>query len=242
GRVQSVATRLIVERERDRMSFVVADYWDVAGTFTVDDGASHGDEPAFRARLVQLGDDRVASGRDFDEHGRLKARSGVTQLGEATATAVVSGLEEAAFRVRSLETKPYTRRPAAPFTTSTLQQEAGRKLRMSSRQTMRTAQGLYENGYITYMRTDSPSLSKEAIDAARAQATELYGADYVPGRARVYQSKSKGAQEAHEAIRPAGDTFRTPAQLAGELAGDQFRLYELIWKRTAASQMADEKG
>ncbi|MFI9485310.1 type I DNA topoisomerase [Promicromonospora sp. NPDC052451] len=238
GRVQSVATRLVVERERERMAFVPADYWDVAGTFAVaDDG-----QPSFRARLTQLAGDKVASGRDFDDRGRLKVRTGVVQLDEATANAVVAGLEAADFSVRSLETKPYTRRPAAPFTTSTMQQEAGRKLRMSSRQAMRTAQALYENGYITYMRTDSPSLSKEATDAARRQAAELYGPEYVPGAPRLYQSKSKGAQEAHEAIRPAGDSFRTPAQVAGELSGDQFRLYELIWKRTVASQMADAKG
>ncbi|WP_454851039.1 type I DNA topoisomerase [Promicromonospora soli] len=246
GRVQSVATRLVVERERERMAFVSADYWDVAGTFAVTDGSPGGaaasGQPSFRARLTQLAGDKVASGRDFDDRGRLKVRTGVVQLSEATARAVVAGLESADFAVRSLETKPYTRRPAAPFTTSTMQQEAGRKLRMSSRQAMRTAQGLYENGYITYMRTDSPSLSKEATDAARRQAAELYGPEYVPGAPRLYQSKSKGAQEAHEAIRPAGDSFRTPAQVAAELSGDQFRLYELIWKRTVASQMADAKG
>ncbi|MFC8801433.1 type I DNA topoisomerase [Promicromonospora sp. NPDC057138] len=246
GRVQSVATRLVVERERERMAFVSADYWDVAGTFAVTDGSSDGGaasgQPSFRARLTQLAGDKVASGRDFDDRGRLKVRTGVVQLSEATARAVVAGLANADFAVRSLETKPYTRRPAAPFTTSTMQQEAGRKLRMSSRQAMRTAQGLYENGYITYMRTDSPSLSKEATDAARRQAAELYGPEYVPGAPRLYASKSKGAQEAHEAIRPAGDSFRTPAQVAGELSGDQFRLYELIWKRTVASQMADAKG
>ncbi|WP_020015843.1 type I DNA topoisomerase [Promicromonospora sukumoe] len=242
GRVQSVATRLVVERERERMAFVSADYWDVAGTFAVaDDGAGSG-QPSFRARLTQLAGQKVASGRDFDDRGRLKVRTGVVQLDEASARAVVAGLEAADFAVKSLETKPYTRRPAAPFTTSTMQQEAGRKLRMSSRQAMRTAQGLYENGYITYMRTDSPSLSKEATDAARRQAAELYGAEYVPGAPRLYASKAKGAQEAHEAIRPAGDSFRTPAQVAGELSGDQFRLYELIWKRTVASQMADAKG
>jgi DNA topoisomerase-1 len=243
GRVQSVATRLVVERERERMAFVPADYWDVAGTFAVsdDDGAASG-QPSFRARLTQLAGEKVASGRDFDDRGRLKVRTGVVQLSESTAHAVVAGLQTADFAVRSLETKPYTRRPAAPFTTSTMQQEAGRKLRMSSRQAMRTAQSLYENGYITYMRTDSPSLSREATDAARRQAAELYGPEYVPGAPRLYQSKSKGAQEAHEAIRPAGDSFRTPAQVAGELSGDQFRLYELIWKRTVASQMADAKG
>lgn len=238
GRVQSVATRLVVERERERMAFVPAAYWDVAGVFAVSDAG----EPTFAARLTSLAGDRVATGRDFDDRGRLKVRTGAVQLTEETARSVVAGLDGASFTVRGLETKPYTRRPAAPFTTSTLQQEAGRKLRMSSRQTMRTAQGLYENGYITYMRTDSPSLSAEATDAARRQAAELYGAEYVPGAPRLYASKAKGAQEAHEAIRPAGDSFKTPAQVSRELSGDQFRLYELIWKRTVASQMADAKG
>ncbi|WP_069386865.1 type I DNA topoisomerase [Cellulosimicrobium cellulans] len=250
GRVQSVATRLVVERERERMAFVAAEYWDVTGTFglTGDAAAAAPDEAGktFGARLVQLGDARVASGRDFDDRGQLKGaagqRAGVVHLDEATARAVVAGLAHADFTVRSLETKPYTRRPAAPFTTSTLQQEASRKLRMSSRQTMRTAQSLYENGYITYMRTDSPSLSAEATSAARRQAAELYGASFVPEKPRVYAAKNQGAQEAHEAIRPAGDSFRTPAQVAKELSGDQFKLYELVWKRTVASQMADAKG
>ncbi len=237
GRVQSVATRLVVERERERMAFVPADYWDVTGTFAVADAS----EPTFSARLTGVGGARVATGRDFDDRGTLKTREAVA-LDEARAQALVAGLDGAAFAVQSLETKPYTRRPAAPFTTSTLQQEASRKLRMSSRQTMRTAQSLYENGYITYMRTDSPVLSSQAIDAARRQAAELYGSEYVPDKARVYASKAKGAQEAHEAIRPAGDHFRTPAQVARELSGDQFRLYELIWKRTVASQMADARG
>ncbi|MBO0901387.1 type I DNA topoisomerase [Cellulomonas sp. zg-ZUI22] len=237
GRVQSVAMRLVVERERERMAFVAADYWDVTGTFAVADDA----EPTFVARLTGVGGARVASGRDFDDRGGLKSRDAVA-LDEARATALVAGLEGAAFTVQSLETKPYTRRPAAPFTTSTLQQEASRKLRMSSRQAMRTAQSLYENGYITYMRTDSPALSTQAVDAARRQVAELYGSEYVPDKPRVYTSKAKGAQEAHEAIRPAGDHFRTPAQVARELSGDQFKLYELIWKRTVASQMADARG
>ncbi|MDQ0372288.1 type I DNA topoisomerase [Cellulomonas humilata] len=237
GRVQSVATRLVVERERERMAFVAADYWDVTGTFAVLDDA----EPSFSARLTSVDGRRVATGRDFLDTGQLRAAD-VAHLDEARATALVAGLADSAFSVTSLETKPYTRRPAAPFTTSTLQQEASRKLRMASRQTMRTAQGLYENGYITYMRTDSSSLSSQAIDAARRQASELYGAEYIPDAPRVYASKAKGAQEAHEAIRPAGDHFRTPAQVAKELSGDQFRLYELIWKRTVASQMADARG
>lgn len=237
GRVQSVATRLVVERERERMAFVPAEYWDLTGTFAVADDA----EPTFSARLTGVDGARVASGRDFDDRGTLTTR-GAVALDEARATALVAGLDGAAFAVQSLETKPYTRRPAAPFTTSTLQQEASRKLRMASRQTMRTAQSLYENGYITYMRTDSPGLSAQAIDAARRQAAELYGAEYVPDKPRVYTSKAKGAQEAHEAIRPAGDHFRTPAQVARELSGDQFKLYELIWKRTVASQMGDARG
>jgi DNA topoisomerase-1 len=237
GRVQSVATRLVVERERERMAFVAADYWDVTGTFTVADAA----EPAFPARLSTVNGRRVASGRDFADNGTLKSAD-VVHVDEAVATALVANLASSEFSVASLETKPYTRKPAAPFTTSTLQQEASRKLRMASRQTMRTAQGLYENGYITYMRTDSSSLSAQAIDAARRQASELYGPEYIPEAPRVYTSKAKGAQEAHEAIRPAGDHFRTPAQVARELSGDQFRLYELIWKRTVASQMADARG
>ena len=239
GRVQSVATRLVVERERERMAFVAAEYWDLTAEFTTPQGER--DDQWFNARLTTLDGARVASGRDFTDRGELKSPSTV-HLDEETARAVAAALDGQAATVRSLETKPYTRRPAAPFTTSTLQQEASRKLRMSSRQTMRTAQTLYENGYITYMRTDSPALSTQAIDAARRQASELYGAAYVPDKPRHYASKAKGAQEAHEAIRPAGDSFRTPAQVAGELSGDQFKLYELIWKRTVASQMGDARG
>jgi DNA topoisomerase-1 len=241
GRVQSVATRLVVERERERMAFRAADYWDVRGDFAVTDPADDAARGTFSARLATVDGARVASGRDFDDRGRLTTRDAV-HLDEEAARGLVAALADAPFAVRSLDTKPYTRKPAAPFTTSTLQQEASRKLRMGSRQTMRTAQGLYENGYITYMRTDSPSLSTQATDAARRQAAELYGADYVPNAPRVYATKNKGAQEAHEAIRPAGDSFRTPAQVARELSGDQFRLYELIWKRTVASQMADARG
>ncbi|TNU76687.1 type I DNA topoisomerase [Miniimonas arenae] len=244
GRVQSVATRLVVERERERMAFVAASYWDVTGTFTGGgDAAEPGSGTTFTARLSALGGTRVATGRDFDDTGALRTRAGsVVHLDEAATTALVSALDEASFAVVGVDTKPYTRRPAAPFTTSTLQQEASRKLRLNSRATMRTAQGLYENGYITYMRTDSVTLSTEAIAAARRQAADLYGAEFVPEKPRVYANKSKNAQEAHEAIRPAGDHFRTPAQVAGELSGDQFRLYELIWKRTVASQMADARG
>lgn len=256
GRVQSVATRMVVERERERMAFREAEYWDVRGTFRVSTGGSTGGstsggaaggpgggEDAFDARLVALGDARVATGRDFDDRGNLRGRGGaVVHLTEDAARAWADTLEGAEFRVLEVETKPYSRKPAAPFTTSTLQQEAARKLRMGSRQTMRVAQALYENGYITYMRTDSPSLSAQATEAARRQAAELYGPEYVPAQPRVYAARNKGAQEAHEAIRPAGDHFRTPGQVARELSGDQFRLYELIWKRTVASQMADAKG
>jgi DNA topoisomerase-1 len=244
GRVQSVATRLVVERERERMAFRAASYWDVRGEFTgIDGGAGRpgsGAPTPFGARLVALDGARVATGRDFDDRGRLRA-GGAVHLDEAAARGLVAALEGAAVTVRSVETKPYTRRPAAPFTTSTLQQEASRKLRMSARHAMRVAQSLYENGYITYMRTDSPALSTQAVEAARRQVSELYGQEYVPDKPRVYAGKAS-AQEAHEAIRPAGDHFRMPAQVAGELHGEQFRLYELIWKRTVASQMADARG
>ena len=239
GRVQSVATRLVVERERERMAFVPANYWDISTEFTATTGPDSG--TAFTAKLTQVDGKRVASGRDFNDLGQLTTKSAL-HLDEAGARALVSALSNQPAEVLSLDTKPYTRRPAAPFTTSTLQQEASRKLRMSSKQTMRTAQGLYENGFITYMRTDSPALSSQAISAARRQAAELYGSEFVPGSPRIYTSKAKGAQEAHEAIRPAGDSFRTPAQVAGVLSGDQFKLYELIWKRTVASQMADARG
>jgi len=238
GRVQSVATRLVVERERERIAFVPAGYWDLRAEFVAADGEDH---TPFGARLVTVDGRRVATGRDFDDRGQLTS-SGLVPLDEAAARALVAAVEDATFAVRSVESKPYTRRPAAPFTTSTLQQEASRKLRMGSRQAMRVAQSLYENGYITYMRTDSPVLSTQAIDAARRQAAELYGADSVPDQPRLYASKSKGAQEAHEAIRPAGDHFRTPGQVKHSLSRDEFRLYDLIWKRTVASQMADARG
>lgn len=246
GRVQSVATRLVVERERERMAFVSARYWGVEGTFTVAEGAQAADAvgSSFTARLSTVDGERVATGRDFDDAGRLKASAGkkVTHLDEAAASSLAEGLAGKDFTVDAVEDKPYTRRPAAPFTTSTLQQEASRKLRMSSRVSMQVAQRLYENGYITYMRTDSVNLSQEAVQAARKQATELYGADAVPAQPRTYAKRSENAQEAHEAVRPAGDSFRTPAQVKAELRPDEFRLYELIWKRTVASQMADAKG
>ena len=247
GRVQSVTTRMVVERERERMAFRAASYWDVEGSFAPEGepGDAAAAAEAFAARLVALDGARVATGRDFDDTGQLTAAArsaGTVHLNGDQAASVVTALDDAPVRVRSVDTKPYTRRPAAPFTTSTLQQEAGRKLRFSSRQTMRVAQGLYENGYITYMRTDSVVLSTQAITAARRQIGELYGPEYVPASPRTYTSKSKNAQEAHEAIRPSGDSFRTPAQVSGELRGDEFRLYELIWKRTVASQMADARG
>ncbi|MBD2762209.1 type I DNA topoisomerase [Kocuria sp. cx-116] len=242
GRVQSVATRLVVQRERERMAFVPADYWDLTGTFARPEGQDAG--RGFTARLSSLNSQRVATGKDFSDRGELESARGGTMahLDEASATALAAGLQDAEFTVRSLETKPYTRRPAAPFTTSTLQQEAARKLRFTSRTTMRVAQRLYENGYITYMRTDSVALSDQAVNAARRQAKELYGEDFVPGKPRVYASKSKNAQEAHEAVRPAGDSFRTPSQVRSQLSVDEYKLYELIWKRTVASQMQDAKG
>ena len=248
GRVQSVATRLVVERERERMAFRSASYWGVEATFStvlspVDVTARQ--EDSFTARLVTLDGRRVATGRDFNDDGQLRPaalKASAVHLHQVGATAVAEAIGRGEPRVVGVEDKPYKRRPAAPFTTSTLQQEASRKLRMNPRETMRVAQGLYENGFITYMRTDSTVLSGQAVAAARSQVAELYGAEYVPERPRVYASKSKGAQEAHEAIRPAGDHFRTPAQVSGELSGAQFRLYELIWKRTVASQMADAVG
>ena len=237
GRVQSVATRLVVERERERMAHVAANYWDIEAEFEADS--------KFTARVSQVDGLRVAQGRDFGDDGQLKKPLEVLHLNEDAAKAladVLSGLGAGGAKVLSVEQKPYKRRPAAPFTTSTLQQEAGRKLRWNSRDTMRTAQSLYENGYITYMRTDSTALSKEAISAARAQAREMVGAEAVPSAARVYAKTTKGAQEAHEAIRPAGNHFRTPAELATKLSSAQLALYDLIWKRTLASQMTDATG
>ncbi len=238
GRVQSAATRLVVDRERERLAFVSASYWDLDATLTPLDA-----DTAFTARLNRLDGRKIASGRDFDDRGQLKAEATVA-LDESGATSLAAALRDPAIDVivRKVESKPYTRRPAAPFTTSTLQQEAARKLRFTARQTMSVAQSLYENGYITYMRTDSSSLSQQAVAAARSQAADLYGADTVPEKPRTYASKSKNAQEAHEAIRPAGDTFRTPSALEGTLRGNDWKLYDLIWKRTIASQMADARG
>ncbi|WP_433267528.1 type I DNA topoisomerase [Actinosynnema sp. CS-041913] len=239
GRVQSVATRIVVERERERMKFVSASYWDVSATM---DAGAEASPRTFGARLVAVDGTRLATGRDFESTGRLKEGAEVRVLDEAQARAIAAGLADATMTVSSVEEKPYTRKPYAPFMTSTLQQEAGRKLRFSADRTMRTAQKLYENGYITYMRTDSTTLSTTAITAARAQATELYGAQYVAKEPRQYNRKVKNAQEAHEAIRPAGEVFRTPGEVARELESDEFKLYELIWQRTIASQMADARG
>ncbi len=239
GRVQSVATRIVVQRERERMAFVAAGYWDISATM---DAGKTAEPPRFGARLLSVDGTRLATGRDFGQDGNLKAGTEVLRLEESEARRLTGALAGAALEVASVEEKPYTRKPYAPFMTSTLQQEAGRKLRFGSDRTMRTAQRLYENGYITYMRTDSTTLSETAVNAARSQATDLYGAQFVHPTPRQYTRKVKNAQEAHEAIRPAGEVFRTPGQVAGELETDEFRLYELIWQRTIASQMADVRG
>ncbi|MGH9069964.1 MAG: type I DNA topoisomerase, partial [Acidimicrobiales bacterium] len=241
GRVQSVATRMVVERERQRMGFRAGAWWDVVGQFGAPrpPASELAEVGRFEARLVSLDGRRLAVGKDLSELGELRGE--VALLGEGAARRLVKRLGEASFEVTSVESKPYRRQPPAPFMTSTLQQEAGRKLRWTSQRTMSVAQRLYENGWITYMRTDSTALSATALDAARAQARALYGASYVPERPRLYERKVRNAQEAHEAIRPAGDRWRTPDQ-AGALAADERRLYELVWKRTVASQMADARG
>ena len=234
GRVQSAATRMIVDRERERMAFVEAEYWDIEAS-----AASTASEAGgFRIRLVRLDGGQIARGIDFDDTGNLK--KAVVVLREAEAAELAAAVDATGTgTVSKVEAKPGTRRPYAPFTTSTLQQEAGRKLSMSAKQAMSVAQRLYEKGYITYMRTDSVALSGQAVQAARSQAVALYGDKAVPLKPRVYSSKSKNAQEAHEAIRPSGETFRTPSSVAAELDTDERRLYDLIWKRTVASQMAD---
>ncbi|MFF4315011.1 type I DNA topoisomerase [Streptomyces sp. 900105755] len=239
GRVQSVATRLVVERERERIAFRSAEYWDLTGTFGTGRAGDPSDPSSLVARLQAVDGKRVAQGRDFDSLGQLKSAN-TLHLDEANARALAAALENTRFSVRSVESKPYRRSPYAPFRTTTLQQEASRKLGFGAKATMQVAQKLYENGYITYMRTDSTTLSDTAIAAARAQVTQLYGADYLPPAPRTYAAKVKNAQEAHEAIRPSGDRFRTPAETG--LTGDQFKLYELIWKRTVASQMKDATG
>jgi DNA topoisomerase-1 len=233
GRVQSVATRLIVERERERMAFISSAWWDLAAVC----------EPGFNARLLSLEGKRVAATNDFDSNGGIKEKSleNILLLDEAGARELVQSLSGQALVVKSLEESPRTERPKAPFTTSTMQQDAGSRLGWGAQLTMRIAQRLYENGYITYMRTDSVTLSASAITAARSSAQGLYGKEFVPATPRVYEGKTKNAQEAHEAIRPAGDVFKTPGELAPELSRDEFALYDLIWKRTVASQMSDAK-
>jgi DNA topoisomerase-1 len=232
GRVQSVATRMIVERERERIAFVPAEWWDLEATL---------DPGVFTARLVSVDGKRIARGRDFADDGALRDPD-LLRLDEAGALGLTERITGRPFVVRSVDEKPYLRRPAAPFTTSTLQQEASRKLRFSAQTTMRVAQRLYERGYITYMRTDSTTLSQFALDEARRRARELFGPQYVPERPRTYDRKVKNAQEAHEAIRPAGERFRRPADVARELDKDELSLYELVWQRTLASQMADARG
>ncbi|KKD05915.1 type I DNA topoisomerase [Streptomyces sp. WM6386] len=239
GRVQSVATRLVVERERERIAFRSAEYWDLTGTFATGRAGDSSDPSTLVARLQSVDGKRVAQGRDFDSLGQLKGAN-TLHLDEANARALAAALDQTQFAVRSVESKPYRRSPYAPFRTTTLQQEASRKLGFGAKATMQVAQKLYENGFITYMRTDSTTLSDTAVTAARAQVTQLYGADYLPSAPRTYAGKVKNAQEAHEAIRPSGDRFRTPAETG--LTGDQFKLYELIWKRTVASQMKDAVG
>jgi DNA topoisomerase-1 len=253
GRVQSVATRLVVDRERERIAFRSAGYWDLEAEFaTADYGrdAQPGTPASFTATLIAVDGKRVAQGRDFTATGELRDNSNILHLDGEAAAGLAARLNDAAarsktpvFEVSSVERKPYRRSPYPPFRTTTLQQEASRKLGFSAKYTMSVAQRLYENGYITYMRTDSITLSQTAIDAARAQARDLYGAEYVPDAPRAYTSKVKNAQEAHEAIRPAGDRFRTPqeAQRSG-LKGDEYRLYELVWRRTVACQMKDATG
>ena len=244
GRVQSVATRMVVERERARMSFRSAGWWGLEGTFAVADGVAvaDGTPRSFSASLVAVDGVALASGRDFDDSGTLTSPGSVVVLAESEARDLASGLTDAPFTVSSMTHKPFRRSPSAPFMTSTLQQEAGRKLRFSSKRAMQVAQRLYEDGWITYMRTDSTTLSGQALAAARAQASALYGPEYVPAQPRLYERKVKNAQEAHEAIRPAGETFRSPDEASRSLSGDEFRLYDLIWKRTVASQMADATG
>ena len=236
GRVQSVAVRIVVERERERMAFVPAGYWSVEGVFAPTAELDR----TFDATLLQVDEARVATGKDFDSSGHV--REGVLTLNQERATTLAESLLDREFTVESVEQKPYKRSPYPPFRTSTLQQEAGRKFRFSSSRTMSVAQRLYENGYITYMRTDSTALSESAVASARSQIAKLYGEDYLSPKPRVYASQVKGAQEAHEAIRPAGETFRTPEQIGAEVGPDEARLYDLIWKRTLASQMADAVG
>ena len=251
GRVQSVATRVIVDRERKRMVFVPAEYWDLAAEFTAPASAGTasqgsststdgGDDRKFTGRLSRVNGKRVAAGRDFNDRGELTSDAVVVTKEQAEQLA--TQLQHVTLPVINVEEKPYTRKPSAPFMTSTLQQEAGRKLHYTSERTMRVAQRLYENGHITYMRTDSTTLSEQGLQAARQQAIALFGKDHVADSPRRYDRKVKNSQEAHEAIRPAGEQFSTPAELRSQLDAEEYKLYELIWQRTIASQMADVKG
>ena len=251
GRVQSVATRVIVDRERNRMVFVPAEYWDLAAEFTAPASAGTasqgsststdgGDDRKFAGRLSRVNGKRVAAGRDFNDRGELTSDAVVVTKEQAEQLA--TQLQHVTLPVINVEEKPYTRKPSAPFMTSTLQQEAGRKLHYTSERTMRVAQRLYENGHITYMRTDSTTLSEQGLQAARQQAIALFGKDHVADAPRRYDRKVKNSQEAHEAIRPAGEQFSTPAELRSQLDAEEYKLYELIWQRTIASQMADVKG
>src|SRR5271155_5063134 len=243
GRVQSVATRMIVERERARMRFRSATWWGVEGTFAAPQGSAGVDAPtSFTGSLVSIDDRSIATGKDFTASGGETSPGTALVLDEEPARSLASSLEEQIFAVRSVTEKPFKRSPSPPFMTSTLQQEAGRKLRFSAHRAMQVAQRLYEQGWITYMRTDSTTLSDQALQAARNQAREMYGDAYVPDTPRRYERKVKNAQEAHEAIRPAGETFRTPQRVGRELSGDELRLYEMIWMRTVASQMNDATG
>ena len=242
GRVQSVATRIVVERERERMAFIRASYWDLEATFEKTGDVEAGEPKAFGAKLLELDGKRVATGRDFDDTGALAKPDSTVVLDEAAAGKLVQSLDGADFSVRSVEPKPYRRRPSPPFMTSTFQQEAGRKLSMSSAMAMRAAQSLYEKGLITYMRTDSTTLSSTAVNASRGVITSEFGEQFLPDEPRTYATKSKNAQEAHEAIRPAGETFETPASVANQVPKSEARVYELIWKRTVASQMTDAVG
>ena len=231
GRVQSVAVRLVVDRERERIAFVSSSYWDLSAVF---------DPGAFTARLLTVDGKRLATGKDFDDRGQLTAKDALV-LDESGAASLAAALVGVDYAVRTVTEKPGKRSPSAPFMTSTLQQEASRRFRWNAQRTMRVAQGLYERGYITYMRTDSTTLSEQAVSAARSQAAELYGSDHVAESPRRYDRKVKNAQEAHEAIRPSGDVFRTPGEVQRELSSDEFALYDLVWKRTVASQMADAR-
>ncbi len=232
GRVQSVAIRLVVERERERIAFKAASYWDIDAVF---------DPQSFAARLASVDGKKVAQGGDFDDSGKL-TKADLVLLSEDDVRSLVENLAGQKYKVRDVTSRPYTRSPQPPFMTSTMQREASNRIGWNAQRTMRVAQGLYERGYITYMRTDSTTLSETALNAARNQARELFGDDHVSPQPRRYERKVKNAQEAHEAVRPAGDVFRTPAEVAGEIRGDEFTLYEMIWRRTVASQMTDARG